>query len=156
MLSLLENAALPRPIDDVALPIFEPRATPMRFLSGTELATLQLTVPAADEIPLDNAGVCAVAHRLAVWQERGMLAGRSGWSIAASLQQVIWWRSRGWHVPWRGLDLLRLLDATSPRHGVQAHVSLLAAPDGDYGQTRLAEVTSLLHERGAQRLGRRT
>lgn len=132
MLSLLERANLPRIVDPAKLSTLDPRHSPIRHLSRTELATIRVTVPDPSSIPEDDGGVCAVAHRLASWGARGALSGRSGWSIAASLQELVWVRSHGWQKPLRGLELLRLLDATSDQHGVTITVDLL----GQQGYSR--------------------
>jgi hypothetical protein len=75
--------------------------------------------------------VVEAAIRLAIWSARGSLEHRGGWSLGRSLQNVFFPRAVRASEPWRGLELLRAIDATRDVHGVSMTVDLVqvrAAP----------------------------
>lgn len=125
-------------------------ATPMRRLSPVELATIRfkrvLETPqeswpnGADEVTAD------AAARILSHFERGLLPGLSGWNVADRLQGAMCQNGRRPKMPWRGMDILRKVDAAALDVGVA--VWLAAEPVADaprhFRKMRLSERLSEL------------
>jgi hypothetical protein len=123
-----------------------PDTTPMRFLRQIEHATLRirprplwLMEPTRTGMPHE------AALRFTIWQERGVLAGKSGWTVARELQSFYWPYSHSAREPWRGLDLLRAIDLTADEHGVEIWVDAEPSADAPNHHRRMR-----LHERIAE------
>lgn len=124
--------------------------TPMRLLTGVELATIRFRSVAgtpqdtwpngANEVATDTAA------RILAYIERGLLPGLSGWDIADRLQGAFIHNGLRPRVPWRGMDILRNLDAAALDVGVAVWLSAEPAADDPhhFRKMRLSERLSEL------------
>lgn len=120
-----------RRFDDETV-VLLPAKTPMRRLSATERATLApewdegAPFSAALTIPVEAAGrIILRAHVSGASALRGS-------ALAFELQDLFYPGVRP-RYPWRGMELLRLVDATADQHGVRVYVGT------DHGPMRLTD-----------------
>lgn len=116
--ALYEYWATARPDGDApaALP---PHLSPVRSLTDLEIASLRVDMPSdGPRVPEGLSMVSEAALRVGLLALEGPTAARSGWSLAAELQEHFYPHSRGARRPLRGLELLRLVDLTTEEHGV--------------------------------------
>lgn len=125
--------------------VLHPSKTPMRLLTGVELATIRFRPVAqtpteswpngADDVTAD------AALRVLNYLERGLLPGLSGWDIAGRLQGAMCRNGRRPQEPWRGMDILRNVDEAAEKAGVAVWLS--AEPTGNglghFREMRLSE-----------------
>lgn len=124
--------------------------TPMRLLTGVELATIRFRSVAgtpqdtwpngANEVATD------AAARVLNFFERGLLPGLSGWDIAGRMQGAMVQNGRRPKEPWRGMDILRVLDKAALDVGVAVWLSAEPAADDPhhFRKMRLSERLSEL------------
>lgn len=103
--------------------VLPPAKTPMRLLNHIELATLQAVVVPRSGTPPTFSTLGESGIRLAIFHERNLLQYMSADHLARTLQFVFWPHARLAQRPWRGLDLLRLIDEHSEETGVQFWLS---------------------------------
>ena len=116
----------------VATPYYE---SVFLLLDAVELATIQVTTPAADWEPHGKGLLFHYAARLASADMRGELWGMSGFAIARLLQLP---QKQTWRTPFAGLDTLRQLDADN-RTGIVVTLDGAAGVGDDPYSRRIEE-----------------
>jgi hypothetical protein len=116
--ALYEYWATARLGDNAPAPL-APQVSPVRYLTDLDIASLRIEMPSdGPRVPKRLSIVSEAALRVCILAPEGPAAARSGWNLARVLQDHFYPHSRRARRPLRGLELLRLVDATRAEHGV--------------------------------------
>jgi hypothetical protein len=91
--------------------LYPPDRSPVRGLSPVERATVRVVAPEVENIPEGASLLHEATFRIALFQQRGLLASMSGHRLAVLFQSVMYPEITGRHAR-RGWELLRALDAS--------------------------------------------